>query len=211
MEMHELEQAWGGLTERLDRQDRMLQQIQRSHGMKTARARLRLVSLGQIIQLAIGILIVFCAGGYWFNHLGQIHLVVYGVAVHLYGLGLLIASALQLTRLAQLDYRKPVLEVQRQLIALRRLRVGSDRALTIAGFVVWVPLIFIAANAVGLDVWQTRPSAVLANLAAGLALAALVAWLMHRFRDTFERDATGRGLREAEAELAELALSERGE
>jgi hypothetical protein len=189
----------------------MLQQIQRRHGIKAARARLRLVSLGQIVQLVVGSLIVLWAGSYWFAHLGQTHLAVYGVAIHLYGLGLLIASALQLARLARVDYRKPVLEVQRQLVALRRLRIGSDRLLTIAGFVVWVPIVFVAANAVGLDVWQARPAAVLANLAAGLGLAALVAWLMHRFRDTFERDATGRSLREAEAELAELAQSERGE
>jgi hypothetical protein len=31
-----------------------------------------------------------------------------------------------------------------------------------------------------------------------------VAWLMRRFRRAFERDAAGRHLREAEAELAEL-------
>jgi hypothetical protein len=52
-------------------------------------------------------------------------------------------------------------------MALRRLRIASERMLPIAGFVAWVP---------------TR-----------------------RFRDRFERDAAGRSLREAEAELADLA------
>lgn len=211
IELHELEQAWEGLDERLERQDLALLQIRRRHGVDAARARLRLVSLGQIIQLAIGLLIVLWAGGYWFGHVHQAHLVVYGVAIHLYGLGLLIASAMQLTRLARLDYRQPVLDVQRQLMALRRLRVGSERALLISGFVVWVPVTFIALRAIGVDVWQTRPDVVLWNLVVGLGLGGLVAWLTLRFRSRFERDAAGRSLREAEAELAELARSEGGD
>ncbi|MDZ4812122.1 MAG: hypothetical protein SGI99_05830 [Pseudomonadota bacterium] len=207
MEMNELEKAWNGLNERLEGQGERLQQIQRRHGIASARARLRLVSLGQIVQLAIGIGMVLWAGSYWFGHLGQTHLVVYGVAIHLYGLGLLISSALQLTRLAQLDYRQPVLEVQRQLLAIRRLRVDSDRALMICGFLVWVPIACIALRVLGWDVWLTSPATVVWNLAVSAGLAAFVAWLMHRFRGSFERDAVGRSLREAEAEFAQLAQS----
>ncbi len=209
MEMNELEKAWNGLNARLESQGVRLQQIQRRQGISSARARLRLVSLGQIVQLAIGIGMVFLAGNYWFNHLGQTHLMVYGVAIHLYGLGLLISSALQLTRLVQLDYRQPVLEVQRQLLAIRRLRVGSDRALLICGFLVWVPIVCIALRVVGWDVWLTSPTTVLWNLGVSAGLAAFAAWLMHRFRGSFERDAVGHSLREAEAEFAELAQAER--
>lgn len=204
MDMHELEQAWRGLGTQLERQNLVLRQLLQRDGIRSVRARLRLLSLGQLAQLAIGLLIVLWAGGYWFGHLGQTHLVVYGVAIHLYGLGLLIAAILQLVCLARIDHRRPVLEVQQRLLSLRRLRVGSDRILTIAGFLVWVPFVFIVLHAGGSDVWRTLPSVVLANLAVGLGLAGLVAWLMHRFRDTFERDAAGRSLREAEAEIAEL-------
>jgi|CXWL01.1.fsa_nt_gi hypothetical protein len=133
---------------------------------------------------------------------------VYGVAVHLYGLGLLIASALQLYRLSRIDYREPVLEVQRQLVSLRRLRIVSERALLISGFLVWVPIVFIALRGIGIDVWITSPATVLWNLAAGIGTAALVTWLTYRFRATFERDSTGRSLREVEAELAEHARAE---
>lgn len=208
MDMHELEQAWRGLGVQLERQHLAMRQLLQRDGIRTARARLRLVSLGQLAQGAIGLLIVLWAGGYWFGHLGQTHLVAYGVAIHLYGLGLLIAAILQLACLARIDHREPVLQVQRRLLALRRLRIGSDRLLMIAGFIVWVPMLFVLLRAGGFDAWLTRPGVVLWNLAAGLALAALVAWLMHRFRDVFERDAAGRRLCEAEAEIAELLRSE---
>lgn len=206
IEMHELEQAWQGLDERLEQQGALLHELRRRDAVDAVRARLRGMSLRQLAQLAVGLLIVLWAGGYWVDHWGQAHLVAYGMAIHLYGLALLIAAAVQLTRLVRMDYRAPVLDVQRQLLALRRLRIRSERGLLILGFVMWVPLLFVAVRRfLHLDVWLTRPEVVWWNLAAGVGLAAVVAWLTHRFRDMFARDAAGRSLREAEAELAELA------
>lgn len=204
IEMHELEQAWSGLDERLAEQNGRLEQLQQRRGLDAVRTRLRWISLGQIVQLVIGLLIVLWAGGYWFGHLDQPHLVVYGAAIHLYGIGLLGVAALQLVWLTRIEYYGPVLAVQRQLQALRRLRIRSERVLLLAGFVIWVPLVFIALNAIGVDVWLRNPATVLWNLGAGLAMGGLVAWLTYRFRSTFERDSAGRSLREAEAELDAL-------
>ena len=209
MDMHELQQAWAGLDERLARQGDDLRGIRRRQGLESARLRLRLVSAGQWVQLAVGIVVALWAGGYWVGHLGEAHLVVYGISVHLYGLGLLLDAAWQLERLARIDYRKPIVEVQRELVALRRRRVAGERVLLLAGFIVWVPLVFMAANAVGLDVWRRSPATVGWNLAAGVVLAAFVGWLTIRYRDTFERDAAGRSLRQAQAELEELARPDR--
>jgi hypothetical protein len=208
MEMHELQQAWNGLDQRLERQDRRLREVRQTQGLDATRSRLRLVTVGQLVQLACSAVIVLFAGGYWFDHLDQPHLVVCGVAIHLSGLALLVTSALQLTRLASLDYHQPVLELQRQLLALRRLRIRSERGLLICGFVVWVPLLLMAANAVGLDLWQTHRASVWWNLGAGVALGGLVAWLTQRYRAAFERDAAGRSLTEAERELAELTRTD---
>lgn len=209
MEMDELEQAWARLDERLGHQDALLQQVRRLQGVDAARSRLRLVSVGQLVQLAIGLAIVVWAGSYWHAHLGQAHLVVYGVALHLYGIALLVGAALQLVQLARVDYRQPVLELQRRLLALRRLRSRSERALLMAGMVAWVPLVFIGLNAIGQDVWPSRPGVVWFNLGVGVALALLVAWLARRYPAAFDRDAAGRGLREAEAALAELGPADR--
>jgi len=204
MNFEELEHAWRGLGERLDRCQLSIDRQRRRDALGAARARLRLVSLGQIVQLAVGLVIVLTAGSYWFDRLGQPHLAVYGIAIHLYGVGLLIAAGAQLARLARIDYRAPVLAVQRELLALRRLRVNCDRWLLIAGFLVWLPFVFALLAAAGLDVWLSRPAVVVWNLVAGVALAALAGWLTVRFRATFERDAAGRSLREAQADLAEF-------
>jgi len=203
MEMDELKAAWGALGERLQRQGVALRQLRDARALDGLRARLRLFTAGQVAQLVIGSLIVLWAGGYWWRHLDEPHLVAYGVAIHLYGLALLIVAAAQLTRVLQIDYQQPLLEVQRRLLALRRLRVASERALLLVGCVIWVPFLFVALRAIRIDVWVSRPAVVLGNLAFGIMLALVLAVLMRRYRERFERDAVGRSLHEAEAELAQ--------
>jgi hypothetical protein len=205
MELDELKAAWQGMDAQLQAQTAQLRGLRQAGAIQAARSRLRLMSLAQWAQLLVGALIVVWAGSYWWKHLDQPHLVAYGMGLHLYGIALLGSAAIQLTHLLRIDYRRPVLEVQRQLLDLRRVRLRCERALLVLGFVAWVPLLFIVLRAIHVDVWLTRPSAVLANLAAGLALGALMYWLTDRFRGHFERDAAGRSLIQAEAELAELA------
>lgn len=203
LDMQTLERAWQGLDSRLANQSIALRALRTRAGMRGARARLRLVSAGQVMQLAFALAIVLWAGSYWFDHLETPHLAVFGMAIHVYGIAALVASTLQLARLARVDYRAPVLELQRELIGLRKLRVRGERVLLTLGFALWAPVAFIALDAIGVDVWKTSPASVWANFAAGIAMGAVALWLSYRFRDSFERDAAGRSLREAEAELVD--------
>lgn len=204
MDMNQLETAWQGLDERLAGLERHARRDHERRTVDGVRARLRLLTVGQLVQLAIGIAIVVFAGPYWIRHWGSPHLVVYGLAIHVYGLALLLGAVTQLMQLWRIDYRQPVLVVQKRLLELAWFRVRSERWLLVAGFVVWVPFVFAAAASVGLDVWTTNPLAVWLNLAVGVAMAAGVGWLAYRFRDRFACDAAGRSLAQAQRELAEL-------
>ena len=51
----------------------------------------------------------------------------YGIAIHLYGLALLILAVTQLMAVWRVDYRQPVVTVQRRLVQLACLRVRSER------------------------------------------------------------------------------------
>jgi hypothetical protein len=201
MDMHELESAWKALDQRLATQDASVQDLRRRSGLRAAQARLRWLWLGQLPQLLVGLLIALWAGGYWTAHLAEPHLVVYGVAIHLYGIALLGTAVAQVLLLSRLDFQAPVLEVQRRLNDLAKLRIRAERGLLLAGFIVWLPMMLVAARAVGIDLWRQQPAAVGWNLLASVGLMALVGWLSLRFRTSFDRDAVGRRLREAEAEL----------
>src|SRR5688500_7700780 len=174
MELTELERAWKGLDERLAGLERHARGEREHRVAEGVRVRLRGVAFWQLVQLAIGIAIVLVAGPYWIGHWGSAHLVVYGIAIHLYGLALLIVAATQLMQLWRVDYRRPVLDVQKRLLELSWFRVRSERWLLVAGFVAWVPAVFAIAAAAGLDVWLTNRLNVWLNLVASLAMAAVV-------------------------------------
>lgn len=205
MEMHELEQAWSAVDARLSQQDLILRRMEVGRGMDSLRARLRLVSVSQLVQLLVGVAIVLWAGGYWWDHLDQTHVALYGIGIHLYGIALIVNAARQLYQLAVIDYRQPVVAVQSQLLALRRVRTQGERALLVIGFVAWVPFLFLALRRFGMDIWLTRPQVVLWNLGAGVLMALIAALVLHRYPRGFDTDATGKRLRDAEAELAALA------
>jgi hypothetical protein len=204
MEMSELERAWSGMEKKLAEQGQALRRMESHRRLDNIRARLRLLSVSQWMQLAFGLLIVFWGGGYWWDHWGTPHLVAYGMGIHAYGLGLLVFACLQLTRIFGLDYRQPVLETQRQLLGLRKMRILTERVLLPAGMVAWVPMLFVLMRRVGIDVWLTRPAVVWWNLAAGVAMALLFTWLMRRFPALFDSGGVDESLRRAANELAEI-------
>ena len=204
MEMDELQRAWSQLDARLAAQGQLLERLQRQRGMDGVRSRLRWLSLGQLVELGVGVAIVLWAGSYWFEHRDQAHLLVYGLALHAYGLGLLVFAVTQLLWLASIRYNAPVVVVQRKLHTLGRLRMFSGRVMLSAGMVAWVPLFLVAMRGIGIDLWLTRPSVVWINLAVGVAIAVGVEWYMRRHPERCAREHVGGLLRRAEADLDAL-------
>jgi len=204
MELHELESAWKALDQRVSRQAEEI-----AHGRAQARGlrsrwRLHLVTLGQVVQIGIGLLFALWGGGYWFDHLGTPHLVVYGVAVHAYGIALLGTAIALIVRLARVDYGAPVAEVQQALLDLRRTRIVTERILWCLGAIAWVPLLMMALQAIRIDAWRHAPAFVWMNVAIGVGVALCAAIVMWRKPAWFARNSMGGGLRDVDRQLEAL-------
>ena len=180
MDLHELESAWKTLDTRVARQDEEITQLRTEARGLRSRWRLHLATLGQVAQIAVGLLLAFWGGGFWVDHWGTPHLVAYGVAVHVYGIALMASAIVLILRLATIDYGKPVADVQMRLLALRRARIRTERVLWLIGAIAWVPMMMMGVFAFGFDAFVHRPSWVWLNLAVGVALAiaagAVMAW-----------------------------------
>lgn len=205
MELHELESAWKTLDQRVAAQALDIERLREATIGGRLHRTLRRMTVGQVVQLAIGIVFAVMGGSYWTDHIDVPHLVAYGLGLHLYGILLLGSAVALLVRLAAVDYAKPVAEVQSQLLLLRRARIRTERILWIAGAIAWVPLMMMAVRAgLRLDVWAINPAYVLWNLAAGVAIAvafALGMWLRPAW---FARMAMDGPMREVEQQLAEI-------
>jgi hypothetical protein len=167
-------------------------------------SRLRLVTRSQVIQVLIGALFAVWGGSTWMDHWGSWPLVAYGLGVHAYGLALLATAAVQLVRIAAIDYSRPVADVQQGIVDLKRSRMRSERILLAVGGVGWVPIIFLLAHHAGLDVWETQPWKVLANLGVGLAISIGLLWASVRYPAWLERTAQGKNLRDIERDLNDV-------
>ncbi|WOS39430.1 hypothetical protein [Xanthomonas rydalmerensis] len=204
MELDELKAAWIDYGRQLERQTARSDALQRVRGLHGIGRRVRLLAGAQWLQLAIGLLFSLWGGAAWTDHWGSWHLVAYGLALHGYGLALLLTAAVQLRRIGAIDYAGPIADSQQAIVRLRRARLRSDRILFACGGVMWVPALGLLLHTAGVDLWVLRPAVVLANLLAGLAISVALVVASLRWPAWFERSAQHRRLAEIERDLRGL-------
>ena len=204
MDLHELESAWKSLDQRVARQDEELAQLRTQARGLRGRWRLHVATLGQVAQIAIGLLLAIWGGGFWVDHWGTPHLVAYGMAVHIYGIALLASAIVLILRMAAIDYGQPVADVQSRLLALRRARIVTERILWIFGAIAWVPMLMMGLAAIGFDPFLHRPSWVWWNLAVGGVLALVAGAVMVWKPAWFASISMDGALREVDRQIAEF-------
>lgn len=203
MEIDELKAAWADTSARLDVVDKRAQAARRAGMASRAGARLRLMGAGLVIQLLLGLGLAVLGGSFWFDHWGTVHLVLAGMAVHVFGIMLMVVAAGQLATWRAMDLDRPILEVRAQVARLRVLRARSERFLLVVGMMLWAPAAVMLLKGAGVDLWLISPAYVWANVAVGFAVAGGLVWAMRRWPGAFENLGVGGGLRRAEQALAE--------
>lgn len=216
-ELDDLKSAWQSLHKKLERQHALtFHQIKET---KRARLRsgLRPLATGQIIQIISGALLAVCGGSFWVDHLGVGHLMIYGIAVHLYGIMLIVFAARDLLIIKQFDYAAPVLELQKQIARLHNWHLRAGLWFGVTGCFIWIPILLMIFHGLGADVWQRNPRVVGWFLASALfslgVLYAIVAGARRPGREKFAKilaeNCVGRSVKRARAVLDEIERFER--
>lgn len=213
MELDELKAAWAAMELRQDGMEALLRMnfhAQRTGGI---RAVLRPLFWGQLLQLALGVLLSLWGGALWATHVRAPAVLACGLALHAYGLVMIALAARNLYLLGRVDYAAPVLGIQRRIARLRAFRVRVETPVNlVACSFLWIPVAWFALATLGARVslggflaWS------LASSVAGVALLAGTAWALRRMGHgrAVAGEAAGRSLRRAEAALDELARFER--
>jgi hypothetical protein len=212
MELDELKRAWAETALRQDGMEALLRIDIRERRAGNARAALRPLFLGQLLQLALGALLSVWGGGLWATHVGQVDVVVCGLLVHAYGLLLIGLAARNLFLVQAIDFAAPVLDMQRSLARLRAFRVRVEAPINfVACCFVWIPMAWAALVAVGVHpagsflVWAFASSVV------GMLAIVAVVWAMRRLGHgkRVEDESAGRSVTRAQAVLDEISRFER--
>jgi hypothetical protein len=191
--------------------------------LATPRASLQRWRFGALFEILCGVSCAPRTGSFIYAHLTELRFVLPAGAMHLWLLGTVVTAVIRFVRAGAIDYDAPVLELQRQLEALRVFTLRSLRLMFAFGVpILGVPFSIVAAQAwLGIDAYALIDSGVLlamfaASVVLGLgflavcAVCALCASRLHRSPRLrrIARSLSGYNLAVAEAQLAKLAALE---
>ncbi len=221
-DLDELRDKWIEHDRKLDAILRVNERLLAAPRLNRARSAMRglgaLLAAEALIQLAV----VVVLGNFVAEHWTQPRFALPAAAVDAIAIGLLIALVRQAVLAFGIDYGKPVTILQKDLSALRILRIRYIQWILLTAVAVWVPLLIVTMKGLfDLDAYVLFGTAYLAaNLLLGLALVPLGIWAARRFGPRlgaipFVRRITdsisGHSLRTAMASMAELSEFEKGE
>ncbi|MEO5561705.1 MAG: hypothetical protein ABIR10_18720, partial [Dokdonella sp.] len=194
MELDDLKLAWQTLDRRLEQQNALNLQLFKDGRLDKTRRGLRPLIWGQAVQMLIGAAGAFWFAPFWIAHRHELPLLLAGLTMHAYCIGLIVFGAVMQARIAHIDYAAPVLQIQRELLSLRRTYVIGGLLLGLPWWFLYVPLIMVLAK-VGdnVDVFDSAPSFVFTSLAVGGA-GLLLTWALHRWANRLGRARIGRWL-----------------
>jgi len=168
MELDEMKNAWLALDRRLERQEALNLATFRERRLDRARASLRPMLIGRIVQVLAGAILAMTFAPFWVEHLATPHLVVIGASLHLYALMLIVGGLRDIYLVRRIDYAAPVLEIQRQLTELRAWLLESAPVFGAIGCFIWVPFVLWAFIMLfGADIYAHAPEVVYWLLASG--------------------------------------------
>ncbi len=125
---------------------------------------LRPLFRGQLIQIALGVLLILVGAQCWARNTHIPHRLTSGIILHVYGVLVIAQGATVCTRIKRVDYSKPVDEIRQQL---DRVRFSYLRAGVLIGFIwwlMWIPL----CVAIGFDAVVVYRNSLIPSLVIGL-------------------------------------------
>jgi hypothetical protein len=184
-----------------------------------SRGALRGLGWGQAVYCLLWIGIVATVAPFWIEHRHVPHLLVAGLALHVYGVVTICAGVTQLLLVARTYYTAPVVVFQRRLAELHRFRVISSLAIGLPWWILWVVATVVGAKWwLDIDLYAQSPGWIHVALGVGVAGLALSLCAARRFADhppqslmlrRMVDDLAGRSLLREIRQLDEIARFER--
>jgi hypothetical protein len=219
MELDDLKLAWSRLEQRLETAEALAFSDYKERKLDKSRAALRGLGWGQTVHCLLWIGIVATVARFWIEHRHVPHLLVAGLALHLYGVMTICAGVTQLLLIGRTYYTAPVVTFQRRLAELHRFRVISSLAIGLPWWILWVVATMVGAKwLLDIDLYTQSPAWIHVALGIGVAGISLCLWVAHRFAGRPPQspilrrmvdDLAGRSLLRAIRQLDEIARFER--
>jgi hypothetical protein len=216
-ELDDLKLVWQNLNRNLERQHALTLHQFKESKLARFRSGFRPLVIGQVIQVICGAWLAAVSARFWVNHLGMPHLMVYGILLHVYGVMLIVFAVRDLVLIHEIDYGAPVIAIQKQIARLRAWHQRAGIWFAVAGCFIWMPLMLIIFQGMGVDVWMTKRDVVYWFFFSGFVCLALTYGLVWwsrrpgqaRLANYLRESSAGRSVNRAQAMLEEIERFER--
>lgn len=189
MELAELKEKWIDYDRKLDESLRLNRQLLKT--MKLSRVRFALQRLALILatESILWLACIVALGPFIYRHVTLIRFALPAAILDLYAIANFAVLIAQIASALQIDYDRPIAVIQKQIEALRVLRIRYIQGSVLGGFVIWVPFVIVVFKGFfGLDAYHLfNTSWLIANVLFGLAVMVLAIWLSKQFSERMSR------------------------
>ena len=193
MDLDELKEKWTELDRKLDVNIRLNRQLLSATKLNQTRSSLKRLAVYIGLEAAAWSAIIVVLGNFIYEHISMAQFAVAGVALDVYSIVTLNFLIRQIALALRIDYGKPIATIQKQIEALRVLRIRTIQWGVLAGLVAWVPFMIVLFKvAFGVDIYEA--AWVWSNVAFGLALIPVAIWVSKKFGDRMDRSPIIQGL-----------------
>jgi len=172
MELDDLKASWQRLDHRVQELTAINRRLVMDNTVRKARWQLAPWIVGALANIAIGLFFAIVSGSFWGSHLDSPPALVGGIAVHVVSILFVVIGIGRLALVRQVDFTRPVLDIQRSLASMQRWEAWSFHAVWVA-ICLLVPTIGIAIamvlNSVG--AWDRVPVYFVVNFVIWVAVA----------------------------------------
>ncbi len=220
MDIQDLQARWQEYDRKLDAGLRLNARVVRDLGINQVSSALRRLSRSITVELLINLGGLLWLGSYAADRIDEPRHAGPAAVLGLFALLLTISCAVQLARLARIDYSAQVLGIQKQLEALRIHRLNETKWVLLLAPLLWTPLLIVGLDGLfGLDAYALFGYGWLgANLLFGVVAIPLLRWLARVYAgraagtplmQRLLRDIAGHNLSAARDALTQLAEFEK--
>ncbi len=185
MELDDLRKQWEGLDQQLDGVLRLNRRALETRVLDKASSAMSRLGWTLAAELALDVVALLLTGSFLADRVHQARFLVPGLVLHAFAIAQIATLVRQIVATRRIDYGAPLLEVQKQIGALRASRTRTTMWTLLLAPLLWTPLLIVALEGfAGVDAYASLGVPYLAaNLAFGLAVLALALLLSRRYAD----------------------------
>ena len=155
MDLDELKEKWANYDRKLDESLRLNRQVLQAMKLPRAKSALQRFAMVLSLESVLWLVGIVALGHFIYRNITMMRFALPAAFLDLYAIANFALLIAQIAAALQIDYDKPIVVIQKQIEALRVLRIRYIQGSVVGGFIVWVPFVIVVLKMfLGIDAYR---------------------------------------------------------